>query len=363
MLEYKDPITGYQVRRYTEGPDRNAKLYFTTENFSADDRYFYFNRTPLSGSANEKGSEGGTYRCEWATGQITLVADASYRGFALDREKNLAYVCKNETEVYAVNLDNYSQTFLGSLPKGGNVTGHLTSADTGRIACSYHLANKIYALVVLDPGKKDADIVYRTDFRLGHAQICPTDEDLIFYIHETEGDAFQRTWMCDVKEQYVRPYYVEHPNEWITHEVWSADGKEMAIMKLDPPGFVDGEKGETHTGNIIIGDKDGRHFDIEGRSEQILHPCISRDGKWLCADRISYLGKTIQEGVVLIERATGKTEFIASTGSCKTGADHEHPSFNRAGDMILFSNPDENGIAQVCTIDLKQVSLFKDAQN
>ena len=73
------------------------------------------------------------------------------------------------------------------------------------------------------------------------------------------------------------------------------------------------------------------------------------------ADRISYLGVTVQEGIVLIERATGKQKLIATTGSCKTGADHQHPSFNRAGDMVLFNNPDENGIAQVCTIDLKQV--------
>ncbi len=161
--------------------------------------------------------------------------------------------------------------------------------------------------------------------------------------------------MYDVKERYVRPYYVEHPSEWITHEVWSSDGTEMALMKLDPAGFVDGSKGETHTGNIIIADKDGRHFDIAAQSTQLLHPCISRDHKWLCADRISYLGTEIQEGVVLFERATGKQKLIATTGHCKTGADHQHPSFNRRGDMILFSNPDENGIAQVCTIDLKQV--------
>ena len=51
----------------------------------------------------------------------------------------------------------------------------------------------------------------------------------------------------------------------------------------------------------------------------------------------------------------GQGELIATTGTCKTGADHQHPSFNRRGDMILFSNPDENGVAQVCTIDLKQV--------
>lgn len=75
----------------------------------------------------------------------------------------------------------------------------------------------------------------------------------------------------------------------------------------------------------------------------------------VCADRISYLGVDVQEGVVLIERATGKTKLIATTGRCKTGADHQHPSFNRAGNQILFSNPNENGIAQVCVIDLDQV--------
>ena len=350
MIEYRDPITGYQIRRYTEGPARNAKLYFTTENFSTDDKFFFFNHQQLDGK-----DDGGTYRCEWKTGELTRVVDSTCRGFALDREKNVAYVCRNETEVYAVNLDDNSMKKLGNLPAGGNVTGHLTSANTGRVACSYHLATKIYALVVLDPGKEDAEIVYESDYRLGHAQICPSDENLIFYIHETEGDAFQRTWMCDVKEHYVRPYYVEHPHEWITHEVWATDGSEMAIMKLDPAGFVDGSKGAVHTGNIIIGDKDGHHFDVAATETQLLHPCISRDGKWLCADRISYLGTTIQEGVVLIERATKKAKLIATTGSCKTGGDHQHPSFNRAGDMILFSNPDENGIAQVCTIDLKQV--------
>lgn len=336
MLEYRDPITGYLIRRYTEGPERNAKLYFTSENFSVDDRYFYFNRGGGPGSDGL----GCTCRVELATGEVTAVTDPSCHGFALDREKNVAYVCKNDTEVYSVDLATNAMTRLGDLPAGGRITGHLTAANTGRIACSYHQANKIYALVILDPGHP-SQVIYQTDFRLGHAQICPTDENLIFYIHETEGDAFQRTWMYDVPERYARPYYVEHPNEWITHEVWAADGSEMAFMKL--------------RGRILIGDKDGRHFDQAAESEQLLHPCLSRDKKWLVADRISYLGVTVQEGVVLIERATGKQKLIATTGSCSSGADHQHPSFNRAGDMVLFNNPDENGVAQVCTIDLKQV--------
>ena len=341
MTEYRDSITGYTVRRYSEGPGRNSKLYFTCENFSTDDRYFFFMSQ----------SEGGCMRANVETGELTRVTGGEYRGFATDRFKNIGYTCKNETEVYAVDLDTNQMTKIGDLPAGGNITGHLTAADTGRIACSYHLANKLYALVILDPGKP-AEIVYQTDYRLGHAQICPTDENLIFYIHETEGDAFQRTWMFDVKERYVRPYYVEHPNEWITHEVWAADGSEMAIMKLSPAGFTEGS---AHTGTIIIGDKDGRHFDPAVTGTQLLHPCLSRDKSWLCADRISYLGTHIQEGVVLIERATGKQKLIATTGTCKTGGDHQHPSFSRSGSKILFSNPDENGLAQVCVIDLEQV--------
>ncbi len=335
MHIYRDAVTGYDIIRYTAGPERNAKLYFTCENFSADDRYCYFMKQQLPGR-----SDGGCWRADVRTGELSRVTDDSFRGFALDREKNIGYTCKNETEVYAVDLTDNSMQKLGDLPAGGGITGHLTAADTGRVACSYHLASKLYALVILDPGK-EAEVVYRSDYRLGHAQICPTDENLIFYIHETEGDAFQRTWMFDVRERYVRPYYVEHPDEWITHEVWAADGGEMAFMKLP--------------GRVMIGDKDGRHFDQVAYSEQLLHPCLSRDGQWLCADRVSYFGNQVQEGVVLIERATGKAKLVATTGSCKTGADHQHPSFNRAGDMLLFSNPDERGTAQLCAISLSQV--------
>ena len=338
MVEYRDAVTGYAIRRYTEGPERNAKLYFTTENFSVDDKYFFFNKQQLEGR-----DDGGCYRVSIETGEMERMVDATYRNFVLDREKNVAYVNRNESEVYIVDLESGSMKKIFDLPAGGRMTSHLTAANTGRLACSYQLPSKVYTLMVMDEGCEPR-IVHRSDYNLGHAQICPTDENLFFFIHETGGDALQRTWMCDVAEQYVRPYYVEHPNEWITHEVWAADGKEMAMMKL--------------RGKVIIGDKDGRHFDVAAESEQLLHPCLSRDRKWIVADRISYLDVTVQEGVVLIERATGKQKLIATTGSCKTGADHQHPSFNRAGDMVLFSNPDENGNAQVCTIDLKQV--FKD---
>ena len=53
MEIYQDPITGYEVRRYTTGPERNAKLYFTCENFSTDDRYFFFMKQELTDAKKE----------------------------------------------------------------------------------------------------------------------------------------------------------------------------------------------------------------------------------------------------------------------------------------------------------------------
>ena len=188
MEIYRDPVTGYEIRRYTNGPERNAKLYFTCENFSTDDKYFFFMKQQMADAGKEL--SGGCYRADVETGELERVTDYSFRGFATDREKNIGYTCKNETEVYAVDLSTMEMTKIGDLPKGGQITGHLTASDSGRIACSYHLANKYYGLVIMDPGK-EAEVVYQSDYRLGHAQICPTDENLIFYIHETEGDAFQ----------------------------------------------------------------------------------------------------------------------------------------------------------------------------
>lgn len=336
MRIYKDKKTGYEITQYTTGPERNAKLYFTTENFSVDDRYFFFNK-----QWGEDHPDGGLWRAELATGKLEQILDGAHaRGFAMDRVKPYGVFCRDERTVCRLDTDTLKITEIGELPEG-KVTGHLTTADTGRVACSFHQWNKIFALVILDPKTGESQIVHQSDHHLGHAQICPTDENLIFYIHETTGDALQRTWMFDVNNRSPRPYYVEHPNEWITHEVWSADGSELAFMKL--------------RGQVIIGDKDGRHFDTIATGEQLLHPGLSMDKNWVCADRISYLGVDVQEGIVLINRHTGKMIDLAVTGTCKTGGDHQHPSFNRRGDMVLFSAPDENGIAQVCTIDLNQV--------
>ena len=79
-------------------------------------------------SDGRKKLSGGCYRANVETGEIDRVTDNSYRGFATDREKNIGYTCKNETEVYTVDLSTMEKMKVGDLPKGGQITGHLTAA-------------------------------------------------------------------------------------------------------------------------------------------------------------------------------------------------------------------------------------------
>lgn len=338
---YKDPVTGNDIRQYTTGPERNTKLYFTCENFTVDDRYFFFyKQIPAKTTDRVYRGRSELFKAEVETGEVKLVAGSEYSGFALDRHENYGVMVKDHI-VYRYECDTDEIIEVGALPPGGRITGHLTTSKSGMIVCSYQQRNCIFALVMLDPKTGKSEIVHQSDYHLGHTQVCPTDDNIIFFIHETGGDALQRMWLFHVDTAAVRPYFVEQEGDWITHEVWTADGENIVFMKL--PRYM------------MIGTKDGHNFRVVTEVEQLLHPGVSHDGKWFCADRVGYLGVESPNLVYLINGKTGKSTAIASTDTPRTGADHLHPSFNRKGDMILFNRPFDNGSTQVCLIDLNKV--------
>lgn len=338
-ITYRDAVTGYEIRQYTQGPERNTKLYFTTENFTVDDRFFFCNRQIPEENEVYQG-KGELYKVEVETGEMKMVAGSDYRGFAMDRFENYGVMTKGNI-VCRYECDTDQITEIGALPEGGNITGHLTISRSGLIVCGYKQRNCIYALVIMDQKTGKSEVVYQSDYNLGHTQVCPTDDNFIFFVHETGGDALQRMWLFDRKASVARPYYVEMENEWITHEVWTADGENIVFMKL--PCFM------------MMGTKDGHSFRVVAKEDQLLHPGVSHDSKWFCADRIGYLGVESPNLVYLFNGETGNPLVLASTDTPGTGADHLHPSFNRKGDMILFNRPFDNGTTQVCLIDLNQV--------
>ena len=348
FVTYTDPVSGYKIRQYTQGPEKNTKLYFTTENFSTDDQYFFFNKQVAEDTprALHQGHVNGTnalYRVHVESGEREVMAGPEYNGFAMDRFENYGVMTKGDI-VCRLDAGTGEITEIGQLPKGGKITGHLTTSKDGTIVCSYKQENCIYALVTMDPKTGKSEIVFQSDYILGHTQVCPTDSDVIFFIHETGGDALQRMWMFNCKDRTARPYYVEQDNEWITHEVWSTDGENMFFMKLPH--------------QIMMGSKDGHQFQCVARGDQLLHPGVSRDKKLLCADRISYWHNESPNHVYLFKEGCMDGILLAETGTPKDGSNPLHPSFNRAGTQVLFNRPMENGIAQVCLIDLKENGLL-----
>lgn len=329
LFEYKDPVTGCVIKQYTNSNGRSSKFYFSTESFTSDDKYFFYNRAEDGKSA--------IYRVEYDTGHQELALSEEYKHFGMDYLRDLAYVRKGDS-VFSMDTSTGQIKEIGILPPG-DCTSHFTTSKSGLIWCSYQQANKIYALVVLNPTTGESEVVWQDDHRLNHCQACPGDDFTVMYVHETTGDALQRIWMFDYPTRRVRPYFVEKEGDWITHEVWTADGDYLYFIKY--PNY------------IMRGTRDGHNFKQMAESTQYLHCAPDRSGKWITADRVTGVYKGWKNQIALINAETGKEEVLANTFEPATGAEHPHPSFNRSGSVVLFNQPIEKGFCNVCAVEIR----------
>ena len=185
----------YDIRQYTHGPQRNTKLNFTSENFTADDRYFFFTKqVPSDDPDSFFRFKSELWKAEVATGEAQRVAGSEYRGFALDRHQNYGVAVKDNI-VYRYECDTDEFIEVGALPEGGRITLPSHYKPKRHDCSGYQQWNCIYGLVTLDPKTGKSEVVYQSDYNLGHVQVCPTDDNLLFFIHETGGDALQRMWI------------------------------------------------------------------------------------------------------------------------------------------------------------------------
>lgn len=328
-----DPVSGYEYFLLTDSPSPSHKMYFSTENFTTDDRQILFYRAV----------EGGTrlLRLDLDTGEETALADSadgwSIHSFGLHREKDEGYIIK-DGKVFSMDVLSGQTKELASLPESKFPCGHYTASKSGLLPMTFKLTNGIFCLAVTDPVKGATETLYYSDTPLGHCQACPGDDNTIFFCHETGGDALQRMWQFDIAEKRAFPYYVERWGEWITHETWSHDGRYMTFIKAPD--------------EIWTGSKDGRNFRLVSKSEEYHHCAPSRSGRWITSDR-SGSGE-----IALVDVKTGKDTLLVTGHVPPTGTEHQHPSFNRRGDRILFSAPSGGG-CQIGLIDLNQIEGFR----
>jgi hypothetical protein len=111
-LTYTDPASGLAVTQYTAGDTRNAKLYFTTENFAADDRSFFFRRY----GSNAPVADSELYRCDVESGEYAKILDSRCKGFAMSREGNYGVVT-DESRIYRFAPDDGKLTETGAFPE------------------------------------------------------------------------------------------------------------------------------------------------------------------------------------------------------------------------------------------------------
>jgi len=174
--------------------------------------------------------------------------------------------------------------------------------------------------------------VIDVDFRMGHVQANPWLPGEIVYCHETGGDAPQRMWAVNADGSNNRPIYVESPDEWITHETFSAKDELMFLIIGHLPYLR-----EKPTGIAVINLRD-RQMKIIAQIDEDMGDNL-KGGYWHCngsPDGRWAVGDTFKGSVYAINRRTGENVLLTTGHMMKP--DHTHPIFSADSKRILIQS-------------------------
>lgn len=204
-------------------------------------------------------------------------------------------------------------------------------------------------LTIIDTERKEWEVILRRD-TITHMQFCPDDASLLFYA----GPLTDRVWLINRDGTNNRRLYQRRTHEWITHESWIPNSRELA--------FVDWPHGM-------------RCINVDTRHERRItsfnawHPVSNRQGTLMVTDtNFPDIGlKTFDPRASALEvpetlcfpEATSIGEhwngpFPYAEGPIEVYAPqhtHPHPSFSPDGSRVLFTS-DRTGIAQIYEVEL-----------
>ncbi len=205
-------------------------------------------------------------------------------------------------------------------------------------------------LAVIDTGSGDCDIILERD-TIAHLMFCPDDNNLLYYA----GPLKDRVWIINRDGSGNRRLYQRAPGEWITHEVWLPERRELA--------FVDWPKGI-------------RAINVDSGAERRVssfnawHAICNCDGTLMVADT-NFPDVGIQlfnpldgigEPVTLCRPGASNQgahwggPFPYEDGPIKVNAPqhtHPHPSFSPDSRRVVFTS-DKSGWAQVYEAEIPE---------
>lgn len=343
MENYTDPESGYEIRVLTEGA-AHTKPYFDTETTTTDDsRAFAVESTE---------DERRLWLVDVNTGVRDLLVELSSGDrfcAPLSSPRGWLFRGKSKT-IHRVDFSTGDCVPVADAPFCRSATsGHTEFAD-GTIVASYQHDRAYWCIAVTNSESGESEVVYRTDYWTNHAQACPGDNESVLHVHETGGDALQRMWMFNLREEIVRPYFVEQLDDWVTHECWTRSGDQVMFCKMKvATGRSDA------LDEIWYGSRDGQSFRCVGRGHY-HHGAPDVTERWVVAD------DTRTGTITLLDTETGENHLLASGLRPNGGSEHCHPSFNRRGDMVLLTLPRPGKGVQVGAIDLHQVAKWSDGR-
>jgi len=383
--EYREPITGTKVIQLTQGPGDDYHLYFTATSFLADGRRIAF--------CSDRSGRLDLYTLDLRTGEICQVTDEGVPpyGSVLDIAANVAYY-RTDREIRKVDVDTGNADTLCEMPEGfithglglgGNgrylIFGYterkldfITSTSSRNLVKGVHSDTSEWGfsmprtvLMSWDLHKNMPEAIWGEHRLLGHAQLSPTNSDIVMYCHEG-GTVETRMWAVqrpEVRKKKPWSPYPE-PDGWrAVHEYFCRDGRIAFQLDDERNGGVGFKTAPDELPDAIcyqaFVDPDGDNF----RKYRLPGP---RPGHFFCheesgpavGDR-NPLGKDLADingGMVLMRHDADSSEVLCEPlcrheTSWLTQPSHPHPILSPDGEWALFSS-DRDGPCNIYMVSI-----------
>ncbi|MGC8737708.1 MAG: hypothetical protein ACP5UA_03555 [Candidatus Hydrogenedens sp.] len=317
---YEDETTGARIYRIVNGPSKNTTIYQTHPMWGKSCEHFYFFSDRSEGKLQ-------LHRLERTTKKIVPVLETNIGNFSLSWDTERVYffngnkVCKQEMDGSRTEIGTYPDEF------GTQIGGIGISADEKWLYCATHKEGKEQSVLRrMSIPEGTWEECAQMPFKIGHVQPNFWNTDLVMFCWETGGDGPQRTWCWSEQTRKAEPFFVEHDNLWITHEVWW--GKERALFTIWPYDEVhkklphgvaetDREKGSKSMMNVLS-------------QYPAWHTHGSHDFKWV-------LGDDFDRNIWLIDPDKKERRLLVSGKIGNNIKVHPHASFLTDNSGIVFN--------------------------
>lgn len=354
---YTHPVTGVTCYLLTHkvAPVQEA-FYFTNENMSADGRYLWFYCAfPPSGS----GGQGRTLGVvDLATQEVRHFPDTQFNEASpmVDPATGEA-IWGMGTGLWrrgpgvsdpVIPINSLPPDIIGSRPVP-RIATHLTrSADGRTYFVDAHIGLQ-YVFGTLPVNGDPFEEWYRFERNYNHAQISPTDPDVVLFAQEHHGDPItglnfpitNRLWLMRRGE---KPRPILREPLWVTHEWWDPDGAHVWCVWGNETWRV-----ETRSGDV----------------EKILFPhhCwhshSSQQGEYIIGDSNVKFYRGCPSSVHFLNRKTGRLVKIIDNPAMEdyVGGHYHidpHPRFS-CGDQVGVFTTTVRGAVDLAVVPVQDL--------